>query len=220
MPENTNLTQANVTTGKPYSGGIEGLAAGSIFVGAEGAELPTDPTKPLPDNYKCFGYISDAGVGNSIDSSSTEIKAWGGATILQSLDSFSESWNWTCSEINETVLDTVWGNVTGSVAEGLSVDHGPAGFSRIRPYVIVTAYMDGSVAMHIIPRGQLTNVDAISYNDTDVVGHSVTIGANAGGFPDAPDVSSRMIKSKPGVIGGDATKTVSLNSGVNIKDVK
>lgn len=220
MADTQNLNQGRVTTGKPYSGGVAGLAAGAIFVGPENAEgkatLPTSATSALPDGYKCLGYITSDGVSNGFSVSTSEIKAWGGDTLLNPLESFAETYGFTCAELNEKVLKTVWGdgNVTGTDETGLTIDHGPEGFDAIRVFVVICAYQDGSVGLKVIPKGQLSNLDNITYQDTAVVGHAVTISALAGGFgDDAPRVTSREYKSKPGAING----TASLNASATVK---
>lgn len=213
-----NLNQDRVTTGKPYSGGVADLPVGAIFVGPENtdgkAQLPTSATAALPEGYKCLGYITDEGVSNGLSISTGEIKAWGGSTLLTPYESFQETVKWTCAELNETVLQTVWGDVEGSDENGLTVYHGPDGLKAIRPYVVIKAYQDGSVGLTVVPKGQITSVDDITYNDTDVVGHSLTVTCLAGGFGDAhPDATSVEYKSKPGVING----TASLSANATVK---
>ena len=185
----SNLNSALVSTGKPY-------ASGAIFAGpvwTAGMTLPTsidDVTSAA--GYSCVGYISDAGVANEVTTETSETKAWGGDRVLESLDSYAETYGFTCIELNETALKLAWGSVTGTVAAGLTVDHSSAGFDTAeRVIVIACALKDGRVLLIVIPKAKLQSIGSITYNDSDPIGHELTFSALASGFADNAKATSR-----------------------------
>lgn len=222
MAEAKNMNPERVTTGKPYAGGVTGLSAGPIFVGPDNfnndVQLPTSATAALPAGYNCFGYISSDGVSNSIDVSTGTINAWGGDLLLSPLETFSETYQWTCAELNKVVLSTVWGDnfVTGSDDQGLTIDHSSAGFESIHPFVIIRVYEDKSVGLTVIPRGKLTALDAVTYQDSALVGHTMTITALPGGFKEdgKERVTAREYKSAPGAVGKAATISATVSEPI------
>ena len=109
-------TESYVSTGKPKVGG-------AVYVGATTAALPTDTTTTLP-GFTCLGYCSEDGLTNSTESSSEEVKAWGGDTVLIFEDDKSDSFQLTFIEaLNPDVLKEIYGanKVSGALATGISV---------------------------------------------------------------------------------------------------
>ena len=189
-PSVSNLNSALVSTGKPY-------ASGAIFAGptwTSGMTLPDDISDVTSAaGYACVGYISDAGVSNEISTETSSVNAWGGDKVLESLDSYAETYGFTCIELNETALKLAWGNsVTGTVATGLTVDHSSAGFDLAeRVIVIACALKDGRVLLIVIPKAKLQSIGSITYNDTDPIGHELVFSALASGFADNAKATSR-----------------------------
>ena len=151
----------NVTTGKPKVGG-------AVFRAVKGTTPPTTATSALSSAFICLGYISDDGLKNNESRTTQEIKAWGGDTVYVAQTDKSDTFTMTFIEaLNPDVLKTVHGsdNVTGSLAEGLSVK-------------INSAMLDEYVwVIDMILNGVLSEV---TYDDDSAVGYAATMTA----FPD------------------------------------
>lgn len=199
MNDTTNLHESYVSTGKP-------LSTGAIFVGPENADgtatLPTSADAKLGDGYACVGYIATDSVSRSEDVSTTSHMVWGGVEVLQSMDSYTQTYSWTCAETNETVLKMIYGdtNVSGTVEEGIKVHFGPDGYDKVRVYVILVVHANGSIEKLIIPRGKLKSVDTVNYGDSNLITFPMTVSALAGGIADNRKATSMSVISKPGLI--------------------
>ena len=165
----------NVTTGKPKVGG-------AVYRAPKGTTPPTNATSELSSAFVCLGYISDDGLKNNENRSTTEIKAWGGDTVYVAQTDKSDNFTMTFLEtLNPEVLKTVHGsgNVTGSLAEGLAV---AVNSDMLDEYVwAVDMIMNGALKRVVIPAGRVTNVSEVTYDDDSAVGYAATVSA----LPDA-----------------------------------
>ena len=165
-------TVSNVTAGKPKIGG-------AVFRAALGSTLPTDATTALDAAFKSMGYCSEDGVTNSNSPDSTDIKAWGGDTVLNIQESKDDTWQMTLIEVlNPDVLAAVYNssNVSGTLATGITVTAN-ATESEAAAWAIDMVLRDGAVKMVVIPNGKISEVGDIEYTDSDAVGYEVTITA-------------------------------------------
>jgi len=219
MAEETTLHQEYVTTGKPYEGGVSGLAAGALYRGPENSQgdatLPSDATSALPTGYNGLGYISQDGVGNSPSIESTDHIVWGGTVVLNSLNRYLEEYTFKCVELSPEVHKMVWGDqqVDGTKEDGMTVSHSRRGFDEVHVFVIIVVYADGSLGRQVIPKGKLSSVDTISFKDDELVGYAVTVKALPGGFDDDPLCTSREFVSAPGTVNAAAVTGGSTSGG-------
>lgn len=167
----------NVTTGKPKVGG-------AVFRAVKGTTPPTNATSELSSAFVCLGYISDDGLKNNESRTTQEIKAWGGDTVYVAQTDKSDTFTMTFIEaLNPDVLKTVHGsaNVTGSLAEGLSVKINSA---MLDEYVwVIDMILNGVLKRVVIPAGRITNVSEVTYDDDSAVGYAATLSA----LPDSED---------------------------------
>ena len=176
-------TATNVSTGKPK-------VTGGVWVAPRSATLPTDAVSALSADYKCLGYVSDAGVSNDNSFDVSEIKAWGGNIIYRSVNKMEDTFKFALIETaNLDVLKTVYGN------NNVSVD-GVSGETKVNVvsedpqeliYVIELALRGGIARRIVIADGAITARDTITYNDTDAIAYGVTVSA----YPDANNVTHK-----------------------------
>jgi len=102
----------NVAAAKPKVGG-------GVYRAPLGTVLPTDATAALGAEFEALGYISEAGVTPTRDTSVEKIKAWGGDIVAALLTDESRSFEFTLLEVfSEAVQAFVHGdeNVTATAA--------------------------------------------------------------------------------------------------------
>lgn len=172
MPNANN--EAYVSSGKPKVGG-------AIFVGAPTLTMPTDATTALPEGFVGLGYCSEDGVTQSQEVNSEEVKAWGGDTVLITEDDKSETTTFTLIQMMDVnVLKEVFGanNVSGTLETGISISSGAEAHEQ-RAWVIELVLKNNTLKRIVIPKGVITEIGDVVYNDTDPVGYPVTIKATS-----------------------------------------
>lgn len=164
-------TATNVSTGKP-------AVAGAIYVeSASTSQLPTSATATLT-GFTSLGFISEDGLTNANTFDSTDIKEWGGATVLTIANNFADTFTFTLLEsMNIDVLKEVFGagNVTGSaLSSGITVKVKPEQHSAKK--WVVDMIMNGGVLKRIcIPAGAISAIAEIAYRADEAVGYNVTL---------------------------------------------
>lgn len=169
-------TVGNVSAGKPAIGG-------AIYRAVKGTTLPTDATTSLASAFKALGYVSEDGLKNSNSPDSTDIKAWGGDTVLNIQEEKKDTFEFTLIEVlNIEVLKAVYGstNVTGALATGITINAN-AKEQEEAVWAIDMVMNSNTVKRVVIPHGKISEIGDIEYTDSDAVGYEVTITA----LPDA-----------------------------------
>lgn len=82
----------NVAAAKPKVGG-------GVYTAPLGTVLPTDATTALAAGFTPLGYISDAGLTPTRDTTVEKIKAWGGDIVAALLTDESRSFEFTLLEV-------------------------------------------------------------------------------------------------------------------------
>ena len=165
-------TVSNVSAGKP---GLNG----SVYRAANGTTPPTSADASLGSAFKKLGYCSEDGLVNSNSPSSTDIKAWGGDTVLTIQEDKTDTFKFTLIEVlNAEVLKAVYGsaNVSGALGTGLTVTANSK--EQEQAIWVVDMVMNGNVAKRVvIPCGKISEIGDISYTDSDAVGYEITVTA-------------------------------------------
>ena len=165
-------TVNNVSVGKPKVGG-------AIFRAPLGTTLPTSPTSELPEVWASLGYCSEDGVTNDNAPETTDIKAWGGDTVLNVQTEKKDTFGVTFIEaLNIEVLKAMYGddNVSGTLATGISLN---ANVQEVEAsaWVIDMILREGAIKRICIPNGKLSDLDTITYADEEAIGYGSTITA-------------------------------------------
>lgn len=99
---------------------------GAIYAAPKGTTLPTDATSSLADTYKLLGFTSDAGVTISESSTTNDLRAWEGRTIVASpVTEYTENIAFMPIQCNADVAKLIWGDDAVTVGTGgaLTVKH-------------------------------------------------------------------------------------------------
>ncbi|WP_417556244.1 phage tail protein [Microbacterium sp.] len=167
---------SNVSVGKPK-------ASGGIYSAAITETAPTDATTALAATFKGLGYVSDAGLTNTIETSSEKITEWGGDTVLTVRTSRDETFKFTFIETNADVLKEVYGqsNVTVTEETGdIAVLHNAAELDQ-RLYVFEIAMTGKRVKRIVVPLAKVDEVGDVVYAAGEPIGYEVTLATS----PDA-----------------------------------
>lgn len=165
-------TVGNVSAGKPAIGG-------AVWRAEKGTTAPTDATTALAADFKALGYCSEDGLTNSNSPETTDIKAWGGDTVLNIQEEKTDTFQFTLIEVlNVEVLKAVYGssNVSGTLATGITVTAN-ADEPEEGVWVVDMVMNSNTVKRVVIPHGKLSELGDITYTDSDAVGYEVTITA-------------------------------------------
>lgn len=188
----SKVNPALVSTGKPVPTGAVYRKARPDYGKTTESFTPPAAISDL-DGYACVGYISEEGVENSFDVSSSQKKVWGGDVVLSTLDSYGEKLAFTMVETNAASQGAMWGDdaVTGSDVTDLSIDHSSAGFEGVACIVILSLKGTAGLAMQVAPQCTLSSLDSIQYTDSDLIGYHVEYDCGAGSFSDNPKCTTR-----------------------------
>lgn len=166
----------NVSAGKPKIGG-------AVYRAAANTTPPTDATSELAAAFAALGYVSEDGVSNANSRDIDNIKAWGGDTVLVVQNSKDDAFSLKLVEaMNSEVLKAVHGsaNVSGSLADGMTIQVNST--EAEEGVWVIDMLLKGNICKRIvIPRGQVTEVEDVVYNDSEPIGYGITLSC----LPDA-----------------------------------
>lgn len=170
MAGTSTNTATNVSAGKPKIGG-------AIYRAIKGTAAPTDAVSTLASAFKAMGYVSSDGLVNTNSMQTSEIKAWGGDTVMVAQTGKTDTMKFMLIEsLNSDVLSAVFGagNVTGTLSTGMTIKVN-ADLQEEAVWVI-DMVLNGNVAKRIVvPSGVISALADITYKDDNVIGYGITL---------------------------------------------
>lgn len=162
--------KSNVSAGKPKIGG-------AVYRAPKGTTPPTSADATLATAFKAMGYISSDGLTNANNASTSNIKAWGGDTVLVVQTDKVDTLAFTLLEVlNTDVLAAVHGsgNVSGTLATGITVEVN-ADLQEEAVWVI-DMVLNGNTAKRIVaPSAVISAMADVVYKDDSAIGYGVTL---------------------------------------------
>jgi hypothetical protein len=151
---------------------------GAVSYAPLAAASPTDATTPLPAAYRDVGYISEDGVTEGRDRSTTNIIAWQNADVVRAVVTEAMiTVQFTMIETNPNSVELSYGSAVDPSDGSVAII--PARTGGRRKFVI--DYIDGSRFVRLfIAQGEVMEVGETTLASGDVVGYDVTIT----GYPD------------------------------------
>lgn len=186
----------NVRIGTP-----DQKTTGAIMDAVIGSTLPTDAISTPDKAFTPSGYCSEDGLTLTKDVSTNDIKDWSGSIVRKVLESFDGTITWTEIEMTYESMCHAFGtdNVTKTAA---TAEHGEqltlkigANLPAARSWVFNMKDGDSRIRI-VVPNGQVTSVDEITFNSTDAVSLPITLSC----YPDA-NGDSIIIYTDDGKVG-------------------
>lgn len=151
--------------------------SGAVLKGAYGAAAPTG-TSGAPTGHVDLGYMNEDGVELEVPGSgeATPIKGWQNGDTVRVIRTPSEdnpTWKFVMLETKKETVETYFGvTVTQTSTEG-SFEYT---VSSRAPGSYVIDYIDGAeLKRDYVPRGVVTEVEAIAHNGSDITSYGVTV---------------------------------------------
>ena len=165
-------------------------ATGGVLSAPLGTAAPTDATSELNELFKALGYVDEAGVKRTTDSSEEKIKAWGGSTVKIVRTEHSVAYTFSFLEsANATVLKAIYGEENVTITPPTTTHGGLIEIKEkgemLPPAGYVLNMKDGKTRIReYVGNGQLTASGEASFVHSAVIKYDVTIEA----MPDSEGV--------------------------------
>ncbi|WIB25813.1 hypothetical protein [Curtobacterium sp. MCSS17_015] len=149
---------------------------GGVYVAPTTAAAPTEHDSALDPLFINLGYISDAGISETLDKSPQDIRAWqNSALVRRVITESSQTFNMTFIETKKETVQLYYG---ASVAADGSLKIDPSKTGGRKSFVIDV--IDGDfIKRTYIPSGEVTEVGDMTYSAGDPIGYEVTLTAYA-----------------------------------------
>lgn len=142
---------------------------GAVAVAPVDTELPKTAREKLDDAvWESGGYVGDAGIAISTNKGTTVIKDWSQGTVRKALSDFDGTISVPFLQIDEFAAKRLVGKNNAVFAEAnaqhgnmLTIDLGPD-MPEIESYCFSMKDGDSRIRV-VVPRGQITNIDAINF---------------------------------------------------------
>jgi hypothetical protein len=156
------------------SDNVRVAVTGAVYVGPTSATAPSSSASTLT-GFTDLGYVSADGITETIDKTTSQIRAWqGGALVREVVSEGTYSVTLTFIETNQEVLELYF----GSEITGGELDGDPTNSGGRKSFVMDV--VDGSIVERTyIPAGEITAVGERTLASGEAIGYNVTITAYA-----------------------------------------
>lgn len=169
-----------IDVSKVLVGSPDQLTTGAVFDAPVGTKIPTSVGAALDEAFKSSGYVTKDGIQLTPDRSTTDITDWGGNTVRTLLDGFTTNISWSEMQMDEDALRHAFGSdavqavpATSEHGRQVSLSVGP---DLPEPRSWAFKMKDGKARILIVvPNGQVTKVDSISFTSSDAVALPITL---------------------------------------------
>lgn len=170
--------------------------ATKVLVGADGAVMFADAGATLPTGiddvpdvaFTDLGFVSDAGLKESIGQSTQKIKNWKGDTVREVQTEHTLTYSFTLIETNDDAESAYYGT---DPADGVTALQGTRG-SWV--FDIFDTGSEGDTMIRVVvPDGQVTARGDVLYKNDSAVEYELTITA----YPDSDDNKAYRYRGVP-----------------------
>lgn len=149
---------------------------GSVYVGATSASAPTSSVSSLT-GFTELGYVSPDGIEESIDTSTSQIRAWqNGDLIREVITESTATFKFTLMETTKAVVELYYGSTVSGTTTSAKVDVNPSATGGKKSFVFNV--VDGaSVIRTYVATGEVIAVEPVTAANGDVIGYGLTVNA-------------------------------------------
>lgn len=169
---------------KVLVGTADQTSTGAILSAPLGTVLPTGISDSLNAAFKDSGYVSSDGLSFTIDDSTSDINEWNGSLVRRLLESRDVTLSWSHLETNAESLKNTFGDenvtvteATESDGEKITVKIG-ANLPAAKSWVFKLKDGNNRILI-VVPNGQITSVDEVSFTSSDAITWPVTLSTYA-----------------------------------------
>lgn len=174
-----------VDSSKVLVGTPDQLTTGAILCAPLGTKTPdlsniTPAAVTVDPSFVDAGYANSDGLTVSTDYSTNDITDWGGGLVRRVLESSTVEVSWTMIQLDENSFKMAFGDdyVTANKATASNGNQLKAALGAHLPdrKTWVFKMKDGAArVLVVVPCGQVTSLDDITFNATDPIGLAVTL---------------------------------------------
>lgn len=156
------------------SDNVRVAVTGAVYVGPTSSAAPSSSSSTLT-GFTDLGYVSADGITETIDKTTSQIRAWqGGALVREVVSEGTYSVTLTFIETNQEVLELYFGS---DITAG-ELDGDPTNSGGRKSFVMDV--VDGTIVERTyIPAGEITAVGERTLASGEAIGYNVTITAYA-----------------------------------------
>lgn len=158
------------------SGNVRSGITGALYVNAtEAGNAPTSHNSALHANFKELGYVSEDGVTESRDMSTSQLKAWqNGAVLRENVTEANYRYSFVLLETKKETVELFYGQSVTDSDGSIVIVPGKTGGRKS----FVIDIVDGAaIERTYIPSGEVTEVGDKVYKNDELVGYEMTITA-------------------------------------------